>query len=97
MDTSVLEKVDIDIATTKQWRVVFHNDNKTSMEFVIAVLVKIFNLDFNKASQLMMQVHEQGSATVATYSNYDIAEQKTMETLEMAKRFEYPLKVTIEQ
>lgn len=97
MDTTVLEKIDTIIELGDEWNVVFHNDDRTSMEFVIAVLMKVFKLSMSDASNIMLKVHVDGQATVASYSTYDIAEQKASETMEYARMSGYPLVVTVEQ
>jgi ATP-dependent Clp protease adaptor protein ClpS len=80
----------------KKWNVIFYNDNKTTMEFVISVLVEIFNHTETKAKELTLQIHEDGSAVVGQYI-YEIAEQKASETLTFASMNSYPLKVNIEK
>lgn len=96
-DTDVLEKVEITISLGDNFKVIFHNDDKTSMEFVILVLISIFNVHQSKAIQLMFDIHNNGSAVVAEYSCYDIAEEKAKQTMTAAREYGYPLKVTVEK
>lgn len=96
-DTDVLEKTEITINLGDSWNVVFHNDNRTSMEFVVLVLIQIFNKSQRDAFRLMLSVHNEDKAVVASYSCYDIAEEKAQQTMILAREYGYPLKVTVEK
>lgn len=78
----------------KKWNVIFHNDDKTPMDFVIAVLQEVFKYSAETAYDLTMKIHHGTSQVVASYI-YEIAEQKTSETLLIVKNFGYPLKVEL--
>jgi len=84
----------IDTHLPKKWNVIFYNDDKTPMEFVIAVLNEIFKYDETTSRNLTMKIHESNKQIVGTY-NYEIAEQRASETILLAKNFGYPLKVEI--
>ncbi len=75
--------------------VVFYNDDFTTMEFVVDVLVSIFNKSNEDAHNLMRTVHEQGSAVVGTYT-YDIAVSRVVLTKNAAKQNGFPLRVEVE-
>ena len=75
--------------------VVFHNDDYTTMDFVASTLVTFFNYSFDAAWDAMMKVHEQGSAVAGIYTR-DIAETKSSQVVELARRKGYPFKVTTE-
>jgi ATP-dependent Clp protease adaptor protein ClpS len=92
-DTAVLERTTV--TTVPKSKVIFHNDNKTSMEFVIEVLIDIFKKNVDEAYALMMAGHLNGSAVVGEYS-FEMAEQKAAETTQRAVAAGYPLKVTVE-
>ena len=96
-DTATLEITEIDIQSEDPWRVIFHNDNKTSMEFVISLLIHIFKKTQQEAIYLTMLVHNEGLAVVAEYTNYGIAETKVSEADHIIKEFGFPLKITLEQ
>lgn len=91
--TAVMDRVSI--TKPSKYVVIFHNDDKTPMDFVIYVLKSIFRKSDQDAYQLTMAVHHTGSAVVAIYSR-EIAEQKVEETTIAASRYGYPLKVTAE-
>lgn len=78
-----------------QYRVIYINDETTTMEFVIESLRAVFNYDFDEAEALTLKVHEEGSAVVATMS-YELAEQKGIEVTMLARANGFPLQVKIE-
>ena len=65
--TSITEKTRVKVKEPKRYKVIMHNDDFTSMEFVIFVLMNIFNKNEMEANDLMMKVHKGGSAMVGTY------------------------------
>ena len=79
----------------KNYNVIYVNDDKTSMEFVIESLKAIFHYNEESATALTMKVHEQGSAVVATLP-YEMAEQKGIEVTLLARNNGFPLQVKIE-
>lgn len=79
-----------------QYKVIFHNDDFTTMEFVTEVLRRIFNKPVDEAVALMMKVHREGRATVGVYS-YDVAMTKASMAISMARNEGFPLRVTCEQ
>ena len=76
-------------------KVVFYNDDFTTMEFVVDVLVSIFNKSHDEAESLMRAVHEQGSSVVGVYT-YDIAVSRTNLTIQTARKQGFPLRVEVE-
>ena len=83
------------IEEPRQYKVVFHNDDFTTMEFVTEVLRQVFNKHADEAVTLMMKVHREGQAIVGIYS-YDVAMTKAGRATEMARNEGYPLKITCE-
>ena len=75
--------------------VVMHNDDVTTMDFVVKVLKQVFFLTGEKAETLMMKVHKEGKAVVGLYT-YDIAASKARRVSNMAREEGFPLRVTIE-
>lgn len=76
-------------------KVVFYNDDFTTMDFVVDVLVSIFNKSAPEAEKIMRTVHENGSSVVGTYT-YDIAVSRTNLTIQIARKNGFPLRVEIE-
>lgn len=93
-DTSVGVLDKVIVQPPKMWHVILYNDDTTTMEFVILVLMQIFHKSFEDASDIMMNIHENGSGIAGTYS-YEVASQKKEETLAAARTNEFPLKVEI--
>ncbi|MBQ9820630.1 MAG: ATP-dependent Clp protease adaptor ClpS [Muribaculaceae bacterium] len=83
------------IEEPRQYKVVFHNDDFTTMEFVTEVLRQVFNKHADEAVTLMMKVHREGQAIVGIYS-YDVAMTKAARATAMARNEGYPLKITCE-
>ena len=83
------------VARPARYAVVFHNDDYTTRDFVVHVLMKFFNHGSTDATHIMLAVHHQGSGVAGVYSR-DLAETKAMQVTEYARRHEMPLKVTAE-
>lgn len=94
--TAVISKPDTELKEPSMYRVYLHNDDYTPMEFVVAILERIFHFDQAKANQLMLDVHHKGIACCGTYP-YEIAETKVAIVLDSAREKEYPLKCTLEE
>jgi ATP-dependent Clp protease adaptor protein ClpS len=77
------------------FKVIYINDNSTSMEFVVESLVQFFNYNEDTAHQITVNIHEQGAATVAVLP-YEIAEQKGIEVTVSARAQDYPLQIKLE-
>jgi len=86
----------LNIQEPPEYRVIYINDETTSMEFVIETLKIIFNYDQGAAEAITVRVHEEGSAVVAVLP-YELAEQKGIEVTVLARNNGYPLQVKIEQ
>lgn len=77
------------------FKVIYLNDNQTSMEFVVESLMQHFNYTSDLAVQITTDIHEQGSATVAVLP-FEIAEQKGLEVTLSAREQSYPLQIRLE-
>ena len=77
------------------WKVVMHNDDYTTMEFVLDVLVRHFNKTSTEATHIMLQVHYKGIGTAGVYTR-DLAESKVAAVLKDAEERGQPLKLTTE-
>jgi ATP-dependent Clp protease adaptor protein ClpS len=77
------------------YRVIYINDNTTTMEFVVESLVEFFDYTIDTATQLTVSIHENGQAVVAVLP-FEIAEQKKYEVNESAREQDYPLQVKLE-
>lgn len=77
------------------YKVIYMNDDFTSMEFVVSTLIDYFNYNTDTASQITVDIHEHGSAVVAVLP-YEIAEQRGIEVTLEARAHGYPLQVKVE-
>jgi len=93
--TSAATRDRVNIEEPRQYRVIFHNDDFTTMEFVTQVLIQVFNKTTDEAVSLMMKVHRQGQAVVGVYS-YDMAMTRSNMAMQQARSQGFPLRVTCE-
>jgi ATP-dependent Clp protease adaptor protein ClpS len=77
------------------WRVLLHNDDYTTQEFVVWVLESIFRKSRPEAFTIMMSVHRSGIGIAGVYT-HDVAETKVKATRQLAEEHEFPLLVTME-
>ena len=78
------------------FKVLLHNDDYTTMEFVVWVLESVFNMPEEQAIQVMLNVHIQGIGIAGIYT-YEVAEMKVEKTIALAREQEYPLLATLEK
>jgi ATP-dependent Clp protease adaptor protein ClpS len=77
------------------YKVILLNDDYTTMEFVIEVLQTIFAMERERATQIMLKIHNEGSAVCGVYSR-DVAETKVAQVSAFAKQNGHPLRCTME-
>lgn len=95
-ETKIDETTSISIKMPSMWKVIFHNDDSTPMEFVIELLRIIFKHSDEQAKNLTLEIHNTGSAVVGMYI-HEIAEQKGIEATNISRQNGHPLMVTIEK
>ena len=88
-DTDTLT-ADPELDEPRQYEVMLRNDDYTTMDFVVDVLMRFFNKDPLEAEEIMYQVHEQGSGVCGIYP-FDIAESKVNQVTDHARANNYPL------
>lgn len=93
--TKTQQAVKTEIAYPNRYRVVIFNDDYTPMEFVIQLLIEIFNKDIESAKDITLSIHEKGKCVAGIYS-MEIAEQKVSEAIIMINYHGYPLKIVAE-
>jgi len=95
--TDIKEKVAVNtkILPPPLYKVIYVNDNVTTMEFVIESLMSVFNHNLEMAQQLTEKVHTEGAAVVAILPS-ELAEQKGIEATMMARQQGYPLLIRLE-
>lgn len=97
------EEGDVSVVTEKKsktqkprlWKCILHNDDFTTMEFVIHALEVVFNKPPAEAHELMLQVHTRGFCVAGVYT-YEIAETKVTTVEQMARAAEFPFLCTME-
>jgi len=77
------------------YKVLFHNDDYTTQEFVEGVLIAVFNHDSETARRIMLHVHMHGVGVAGIYP-HEIAETKAEKTMALAREAEFPLLCTLE-
>ena len=79
----------------KLYKVLLHNDNYTSMEFVVDILEEIFHMPPGAATQVMLKIHREGHGVAGVFTR-DIAETKVQQVEDRAIEWGYPLLCTME-
>lgn len=80
----------------KLYKVLLHNDDYTTMEFVVQVLMTVFHRSYEDAVRIMLHVHHQGVGVAGVYPR-EIAETRVSLVEELARRNEYPLRCSLEE
>ena len=79
----------------RRFKVIIYNDDFTSMDFVVMILMEVFLKSEEEANALMLQVHHSDKAVVGIYT-YDIATSKVRKATNMAREEGFPLRLTVE-
>lgn len=93
--TETRTRINEKVAEPPMYRVIYLNDNTTSMDFVIGSLIEHFDYSMELAQEITIDIHEAGSAVVAVLP-YEIAEQKGIEVTLSAREQSYPLQIKLE-
>lgn len=94
-DEEVIVRQDERVKRPKLFKVIFHNDDYTTMEFVVRVLESIFHKSPAEATQVMLKIHREGAGVAGVYT-HEVAETKRQQTMEWAREEQHPLLLTIE-
>ena len=84
------------LSEIKRYKVVLLNDDFTSMDFVVEVLMELFDHTVDSAINIMLQIHRAGRGVCGLYT-YEVAETKISQVEKRAKENEYPLKAIMEE
>ena len=95
-DGLALEEAKPKLKEPSMYKVFLLNDDYTPMEFVVTLLEKLFGMDREKATRIMLQVHSQGKGVCGVYT-YEIAETKVAQVSEYAQRHQHPLMCSMEE
>lgn len=88
--------VGIDIRAPRRFRVLLHNDDYTTMEFVIDTLMQVFRKTLEEATAITLAVHEKGLGSCGVYTE-EIAETKVAQVHDRARKAGYPLRCSMEE
>lgn len=86
----------LEIEEPTKYKVLLHNDDYTTIDFVVDILVGIFHKNSTQAEAIMIDVHKKGRAVCGIYT-YEIAETKVYQVKELARRSGFPLLATMEE
>lgn len=95
-DTGVATETKKKVKKPPLYKVLLHNDDYTTMEFVVHVLKSVFNKGETEAVTIMLAVHQQGLGVAGVFT-YEIAEAKVSKVTELAQSNGFPLLCTIEE
>jgi ATP-dependent Clp protease adaptor protein ClpS len=95
VEVKIDEKIKINVTEPKRYKVIFLNDDKTPIEFVIELLTTVFRHTAETAKDITLKVHNDGSAVVGVYT-FEIAEQKGVEATHVARQAGFPLQIKID-
>lgn len=87
---------DLDVREPRRFRVLLHNDDYTTMEFVIEILMSIFRKTPDEATAIMLAVHERGLGTCGVYAE-EVAETKVAQVHAKARKAGFPLRCSMEE
>ena len=95
---NIEEELDTRLAldVPKQYKVLLHNDDYTSMEFVIEVLMHIFRKNLADSEKIMLEIHQAGRGVCGVFT-HEIAETKVHQVKQLAKTNGFPLLATMEE
>jgi ATP-dependent Clp protease adaptor protein ClpS len=93
--SQIRERQKTNLREPRRYKVIIHNDDFTTMEFVVMILKEVFFLSEENAQALMLQVHHSDKAVVGIYT-YDIALSKAQKATKMARENGFPLRLTVE-
>ena len=96
LEGEVLTRTDEELKEPDEYRVLLLNDDYTTMEFVVTVLMTVFRKSLPESTRIMLDVHKKGKGTVGVYS-YDIAVTKINQVHQIARQNGFPLKCTMEK
>lgn len=89
--SSIREREHIGTCEPRRYKVIIHNDDFTTMEFVVTVLKTVFFKTAEEAERMMLNVHRNGQDVVGIYS-YDVALSKIKKATHMAREQNFPLR-----
>ena len=96
LEEDVISEVGDDIDEPSMYKVLLHNDDYTTMEFVVEILMLVFNKSPEDAVRIMLNVHHKGIGICGVYT-YEVSETKVNAVLALGRQHGFPLKCTMEK
>jgi ATP-dependent Clp protease adaptor protein ClpS len=92
----ILSEIEEKLTEPPMYNVLIHNDDFTTKEFVVGILMSVFNKSLEEATQIMWAAHRNGTGICGVYP-YELAETKVNQASSLARENEFPLRVTMEE
>ena len=89
-------ELELVLAEPEKYKVLLHNDDYSTMDFVVDILMKVFHKTINQAEEIMITIHQSGKAVCGIYT-FEIAETKVYQVKELGKSEGFPLLATMEE
>jgi ATP-dependent Clp protease adaptor protein ClpS len=96
LEEDVISEVGDDLDEPSMYKVLLHNDDYTTMEFVVEILMLVFNKSPEDAVRIMLNVHQKGIGICGVYT-YEVSETKVNSVHALARQHGFPLKCTMEK
>jgi ATP-dependent Clp protease adaptor protein ClpS len=96
LDDAVITESKPKVEKPPLYKVLLHNDNYTTMDFVVVILISVFHHSEGDAIRIMLQVHNKGIGVAGVFTR-EIAETKVAQVTELAQQHEFPLLCTMEE
>ncbi len=87
---------EVKVKHPKKYKVFILNDDYTSMDFVVDILISVFHKSYEQAENIMLEVHKKDRGLCGVYT-HEIAETKVMQVIKKAKDGGFPLRATMEE
>ena len=88
--------IENDVQEPPMYKVLLHNDDYTTMEFVVQILMVVFHKPLEEATRIMLNVHQQGVGVCGVYP-FEVAETKVETVIRLARENGHPLRCTAEK
>jgi ATP-dependent Clp protease adaptor protein ClpS len=96
LDDAVITESKQKVEKPPLYKVLLHNDNYTTMDFVVVILIRVFHQSEGDAIRIMLQVHNKGMGVAGVFTR-EIAETKVGQVTQLAQQHEFPLLCTMEE
>lgn len=96
IEEAVISEIEEDIKEPPMYKVLLHNDDYTTMDFVVYILMRVFNKPTETAVQIMLSVHEHGIGLCGVYT-HDVAETKVNTVHGLSRENGFPLRCSMEE